>query len=299
MPGERPEEEERAEALSLDERFRLCGIFQRLGVDRFKITGGEPFMAEDALSTMERLKKGLGAASVTVTTNGTTLDRHAPRLAAIGVDGVNISLNAMSGETYRRITGSDFELRRVLDNILLAKRLGLNIKLNMVPMRSVNDHDMLSLLEFALEHDLHLRFIELMPIGRARAYEKIGFDEIVRAVEARFGRVETHPGRLGNGPASYFAVPGYSARVGFIAAVSERFCSSCNRIRLTGGGFLKTCLHHRHGADLAGPMRDGATDADLAERVRAAVADKPERHRFEDASSGGDAAEEPMYRIGG
>lgn len=298
-PGENSCRSVGRDVLSMEERLRLCGVFSRLGVVNYKITGGEPFMSPDALPTMERLKKEIHANSVTVTTNGSTLDRHAPELAAIGVDGVNVSLNAMSQAAYQKIIGRDFDLHRVLDNVLLTKRLGLNVKLNMVPIRGLNDGDIPALLSFALENDLHLRFIELMPIGEAREYQGLGFDEIVRVVEERFGPVETFPDRLGNGPAAYFSVKGYAARIGFIAAVSKEFCSQCNRIRLTSDGFLKTCLHHPHGTDLTAPLREGRTDDELAALVRSTIMDKPEKHRFSQKPSDDSRSEEPMYRIGG
>lgn len=288
-----------AAGLAPGERRRLCRVFFGLGVGNFKITGGEPFMAPDAIPLMAYLKGELGAESVTVTTNGATLDRHAPELVAAGVDGINVSLNAMSQEVYREVTGSDFPLARVRDNVLLAKGLGLNVKLNMVPIRNLNAGEILPFLDFALAHGLHARFIELMPIGQGREHEGVSFQEIREIVEARYGRVEVSTGRLGNGPAVYFTVQGYDAKLGFIAAVSERFCASCNRIRLTARGFLKTCLHHRHGVDLAGPLRAGETDGQLAQRIREAVADKPDSHRFGESRDGAGQGDEPMYRIGG
>ncbi len=285
--------------LTLEERLRLCRVFSRLGVVNYKITGGEPFMSPLALPTLERLKADANVRSVTVTTNGSALGAFVPRLAAIGVDGVNVSLNAMTEASYRSVVGCDFPLAAVLDNILSAKKAGLKVKVNMVPMRGVNDGDIPAFLAFALENDLHPRFIELMPIAHARDYRGIGFDELIQSVAARFGRVETFPEALGNGPASYFSVAGYGAKVGFIAAVSREFCSRCNRVRLTAGGFLKTCLHHPHGADLAGALREGRTDEELSALIRSAVRDKPEKHRFSAPAPDDAAREEPMYRIGG
>lgn len=286
--------------LDCGETLRLCAVFRRLGVGNFKITGGEPFMDDKALPVMRRLKAELRADSVTVTTNGTTLDRHAGELADIGVDCVNVSLNALSPEAYRSVTGVDFPLETILANIGLAKRAGLNLKLNMVPLRGVNTRDMAPLMDFALERGIPLRFIELMPIGQGRLFRGLSLEEVRTVIEKRFGRVEKSAVRMGNGPAVYFTVPGYGAKIGYIAALSEQFCRACNRIRLTSSGFLRTCLHHSHGTDLAAPLRAGESDAALAERVRSIVLDKPGRHEF---AAGAEAAQasgrDPMFRIGG
>lgn len=283
--------------LSRDEVLRLCGIFASLGVNSFKITGGEPFMSPDALPVMAALKATAGVRNVTVTTNGRTLDRHAASLAAIPVDGVNVSVNAMDPECYRRIAGADFPVRNILDNIDLARALGLRVKLNMVPLRGMNERDIVPLLEFALARDIPVRFIELMPLGQGRRYSGLSFAEVRAVIEARFGPAAATAERLGSGPARYLSLAGHAARVGYIAAVGQRFCDACNRIRLSSDGFLRTCLHHDHGADLAAPLRSGESNAALAARIRRAVAEKPQGHCFD--SHPGAMGREPMYRIGG
>ncbi len=285
------------EPLEPEELLRLCRVFASLGVDNFKLTGGEPFMNPAALDIMAGLKALAGVRCVTVTTNGSTLDRHAPRLAELGVDGVNVSLDAMRPETFAALTGGAFPLGRILDNILAAHGLGLRVKLNMVPMRGVNEADIVPLLEFALERGISIRFIELMPLGQARRHQGLPQAEVRRIIEQRFGPVELAAGRFGNGPAVYYSLPGRIAKIGYIAAVSQRFCSTCNRIRLSAAGFLRTCLHHGDGAALLAPLRRGESDAELANRIRAAVLNKPAGHCFESApEEGGDVA---MFRIGG
>ncbi len=286
-------------ALSREELLRLCGVLAGLGVDNFKITGGEPFMNPHALDIMARLKATPGIGCVTVTTNGSTLDRHAAKLAEIGVDGVNVSLNALRPGTFAEATGGDFPLDRLLANIVLAHNLGLRVKLNMVPIRGVNEADIVPMIEFALERGIYLRFIELMPLGEAKQHRGVPQAEIRRLIRDRFGPVEAASGRFGNGPAVYYTLPNHSAKIGYIAAVSERFCASCNRIRLSSAGFLRTCLHHGHGVDLSLPLRGGESDADLAGRIRRAVADKPAGHHFEAEEGGGASGEVSMFRIGG
>lgn len=298
-PGKKHCPDESEDSLTTDELLRLCGIFSSLGIDKYKITGGEPFLNPDAIAIMERLKKGYGAKSVTVTTNGTTLDRHAAQLAAIGIDGINISLNGMTQETFEKVAGSSFPLDRLLDNIATACRQGIRIKLNMVPIHDINHEDMVPLIEFALEHGAYPRFIELMPIGQGKKYSGVKLPEVQKVIEGRFGKVGMATGKYGNGPAVYFNIEGYDIKVGYIAAVSENFCETCNRVRLTSSGFLKTCLHHNHGADLAEYLRSGASDEELARRIREIVVDKPQHHLFEDKEQDGELGNVPMYRIGG
>lgn len=285
--------------LSSEEFLRLCGIFSHLGIDKYKITGGEPFMNPEAVAIMAGLKRDCGARSVTVTTNGSTLGRHIDGLLRAAVDCVNVSLNGVSPEVHAAMAGGRGDSRKVLDGVLAARGAGLEVKLNVVPIRGVNEADIAPILEFALENGLTVRFIELMPLGEGRKYRGLSRADVEGIVEARFGKLTPVPGRLGNGPAAYATVPGYSAKIGYIAAVSGNFCAGCNRIRLTSSGFLKTCLHHSLGADLAGPLRRGDPDQALAALIRRAVFEKPERHRFGTCPATSQAGGEPMYRIGG
>lgn len=287
-----------AENLSRDERRRLCRILAGCGVRHFKITGGEPFMAEGAVELMAWLKHDLGAESVTVTTNGSTLDRHAEGLAAAGVDGVNVGVNAVSPQVFRTITRAESTPRRILGNILLAKSLGLAVKMNMVPLCGVNDGDILPLAEFAGEHGIPLRFIELMPVGPAAFFRSVPLNAVRRLLEERFGPISVHDGRFGNGPAAYFRAGVVETPFGYIAALSRRFCADCNRVRLTGSGFLRTCLHHEDGVNLSAALRAGEDDTAIARRVAAAVAAKPGGHLL-DAAAGRVTDAGFMFRIGG
>lgn len=290
------------ERLTVDEIARLCGIFAGLGVDAFKLTGGEPFMHPDAVSIMARLKRDHPNARVGATTNGSTLDRHAGELVDAGIDGVNVSLNAMAPALFDTITGGTGKLEAILDNIRLARRLGLAVKLNMVPIDGVNASEIIPFTAFAQELGVDIKFIELMPIGRGRLWRGLQAHEVRVIVENRFGRLEPVSERLGNGPAVYYRLAGGDGpgiRVGFIAALSQCFCAGCNRLRLSSTGFLRTCLHHGHGIDLGQALRDGSGDADIGARIRRAAADKPERHRFASAPTAKGREDVPMHRIGG
>lgn len=279
------------------ETLRLCRILAGLGVRAVKITGGEPFLNPETPDIAARLKTDCGVRAVTVTTNGATLDRHAEALLRAGVDCVNVSLNAASPAAYAAVAGVD-AAERVKDNILLARRLGLVIKLNMVPIAGVNEDEILPVLDFAAGHGLTIRFIELMPMGAGGGYRAVPPVRIREMIENRLGPLVPDPASAGNGPATYFRAGDGSVTIGFIAALSDNFCAACNRLRLTHGGFLKTCLHSGDGADLLEPIRRGADDDAIASIIRSAVAAKPAGHSLESrpATAGGG---EPMYRIGG
>ncbi|MCC8107783.1 MAG: GTP 3',8-cyclase MoaA [Planctomycetes bacterium] len=298
MPDRAAAPEPVREPIATGDILRLARILAAMDVSSFKVTGGEPFMNPDALAILTGLKATPGVASVTVTTNGSTLSRHAEALSGIGVDSVNISLNAVDPDRYCAVTRTGRDVAAVLRDVVDLKRRGVTVKLNMVPIRGLNDADIVPVVEFALEHDIPVRFIELMPLGEGRRFTGLGRDEVMAIIAGRFGPLEPAPGRYGNGPALYSRIRGRDTRIGYIAALSGNFCADCNRIRLTSRGFLKTCLHHGHGADLAGPLRDGADDAALAERIRRIVRDKPSGHQFDCpvTSVGGG---EPMNRIGG
>lgn len=284
--------------LEAGETLRLCRILSGLGVGAFKITGGEPFANPAASAVVADLKKIGGVRSVTVTTNASLLERHAEALALAGADCVNVGFNAINPAAYAAVTGGAGTVERVIENILLARRLGLAVKLNMVPIAGINAGEIVPVAEFALEHELPVRFIELMPVGEGGKFRGVARERVMAVLERRFGALAPDAGRAGNGPAAYHRVAGRSARIGFIAALSGNFCAACNRLRLTSGGFLKTCLHSGAGVDLLAPLRRGDGDDAIAERVRAAVAAKPRAHRIEalPATAGGG---EPMYRIGG
>lgn len=298
MPSGAGSANETPSRLSSQEILRLCRIFSGMGVSNFKITGGEPLLYRDALSIVAALKQYRGVQGVTITTNGSTLDRDAVHLATAGVDGVNISLNALTPGTYGLVTGSAYPVAQIVKNILLVKSLGLHVKLNMVPVRGLNEDDIVPIVDFALTHDIYLRFIELMPIGQGRCYEGIPRAEIMEKVEARFGKPEAYSGQLGSGPAIYYTIGRHRAKIGYIAAVSRQFCATCNRVRLSATGFLKTCLHHNHGIDLSVPLRNGADDETLRSLISQAVSGKPAGHEFFQESLD-DIGTTPMYRIGG
>jgi cyclic pyranopterin phosphate synthase len=269
------------EILGYEELLRLCAITASLGIARYKITGGEPLCRKDAPGFIRRLTALPGVEEVTLTTNGSLLSRCLDELAEAGLAAVTVSCDALSPEGMSRMTRSregDFGLLAAA--MARAKVLNLRVKINTVPLRGYNEAELVPLARFALERGYHIRFIELMPVGLGKDLAGIPLEEVAALMEREFGPLERIAARLGNGPAVCYAVPGQTGVIGFIAALSHRFCRTCNRVRLTSSGFLKTCLHHNVGLDLRETLRSGGSDAELAALIRKAVRDKPQGHSF-------------------
>ncbi|MDR2800188.1 MAG: GTP 3',8-cyclase MoaA [Desulfovibrio sp.] len=268
------------EILSYDEILRLCWLFAGLGVGTFKVTGGEPLARKGAVNFIRALKSLPGVKQVTLTSNGVLLAPYVEELARIGLGGLNISLNSLRPDNYRAISraqaGPD-EAVRAMD---LAQRAGIKVKINVVPMRGRNEEDLEDLTRFALTRGYILRFIEVMPVGLGQTQQGIAPEKTKRMIEERFGRLTPVGERLGNGPAEHWRVEGYGGGVGFISALSDKFCVRCNRVRLTSTGFLKSCLHHNTGVELKPLLRLGADDAALVKAITEAVRQKPAAHAF-------------------
>ena len=283
--------------LSFDEIERLARCLTGLGIRSIRLTGGEPLMRAHLDRLVARLA-ALGLDDLSLTTNGTTLARHAARLADAGLDRVNVSLDSLVSHRVAAMTRRD-SLDRVLHGIEVAQRSGLApVKVNCVVVAGSNDDEILDFVEFARRTGCDVRFIENMPLGGGDGWTP---DVVLPAAEV-LARVERHhelvPLTRGAEPASsYRFADGAPGRVGVIASVTEPFCSSCDRLRLTSDGQLRTCLFAHTETDLRGPLRDGASDAELAELVRSAVAGKGPGHAI-----GQPQFEQPvrlMSRIGG
>ena len=285
--------------LTYEEFLRLAALFAQCGIDTVRITGGEPLVRRGVEQLTAGLKAIPGIRRVALTTNGVLLAQKLPALLAAGLDSVNISLDTLHPETFRRITGKD-ELAAVQNGIRAALASGIPVKLNCVPQVGVNEGELEALAALAQDKPLQVRFIEMMPIGYGAAMPCISGPEL----RARFARrwpelaplsaAQEHA--LGDGPAVYYTVPGWQGSIGFIAAVHGKFCASCNRVRLTSQGFLRPCLASETGCDLRALLRSGADDAQLLAAIRETIWAKPREHHFNDSSM---PATRGMYRIGG
>lgn len=266
------------EILTYEEIERLCRIFAGMGIRKLKVTGGEPFVRRGICDLIDRLKQIPDIEKVTLTTNGLLIAPYLWRLKNMRIDGINFSLDTLNPDTFFSITGRHGHAA-VMAAIDEALQLGIgNIKINCVPIRDVNDSEILALAALAIDRPIHVRFIEMMPIGSGRQFQAIPEDEILKRLEQAFGPATALDGVYGNGPAHYYHLPGFTGHIGFISAMSHRFCESCNRVRLTSDGHLKTCLFYHNGIDLKHYLRNGCNDEVIAGHIACALTAKPEHH---------------------
>ena len=272
--------QEPEEWLRFDEIERVIGTFSRLGVSRVRLTGGEPLVRRDLPELAARLARLPGVDDLSLSTNATRLNKHAHALREAGVSRLNVSLDTLRAERFKQITGG--KLEKVLAGLLAAKAAGFApVKINMVVMRGVNDDEVEDMVEFCLEHDFTLRFIETMPMGETGRTASSRYIDL-QTVRARLAeRYELLPGVMpGGGPARYVQVAGTPLRIGFITPISQHFCETCNRVRLSVDGTLYMCLGQEERYELRPLLRAEASDAELEAAVREAIALKPERHEF-------------------
>ncbi len=282
--------------LSYEEILRLCAVMAGMGIRNVKVTGGEPLTRKGAVPFILKLKALPGIEHITLTTNAVLLNPHIEALQQMKLDGINISLDTLSPVIYKKITGRD-EFHQVWLALNSALNAGLQVKINCVPIKGINEQEILSFVNLAKDLPLNIRFIELMPTGAQGKFMGVSSDEIITLIAGKYLDLEPDPTKHGFGPARYFKSNQLKGSIGIISAISNHFCSTCNRIRLTSEGFLKLCLYHSDGLDLRKMLREGARDAEIETAVKMAVYQKPERHFFgyENSESG----IEKMSRIGG
>jgi cyclic pyranopterin phosphate synthase len=287
--------------LTDDEVVRLIRIgVERLGITEVRFTGGEPLLRRGLADIVARTAALRPRPEISLTTNGIGLTRTAGTLHAAGLDRVNVSLDTLRPETFRKLARRD-RLPDVLDGLAAAAAAGLGpVKVNAVLMRDLNDDEAAPLLRFCLDHGYELRFIEQMPLDAQHGWkraEMITAEEILAALGREFTLVPDDPRQRGSAPAEAFLVDGGPARVGVIASVTRPFCGTCDRVRLTADGQVRNCLFARTESDLRGLLRAGADDAELAGAWRRAVAGKLPGHGINDPSFL--QPDRPMSAIGG
>ena len=298
MPEEGIESIPHDEILTYDEILRICEIVSELGIRKIKITGGEPLVRKDIVNLIRDIKNIDKIEQVTLTTNGILLHEMLDDLYDAGIDAINISLDTLNKDNFKKITRRD-GLEKVLMSIDKAYDLGIRVKINCLAIRDFNLMELVEIASFAKDREIDVRFIELMPIGFGKKYTQIDNDEILSILESRFGTFEIVTEKRGNGPAKYYRNQNMKGCIGFISAISHEFCESCNRIRLTSSGFLKLCLHYNKGIDLKGPIRNGISDEDLKKLIHDTIWNKPISHKFGHASEEQDIELKNMVQIGG
>jgi cyclic pyranopterin phosphate synthase len=266
--------------LTFDEIERVVGAFTRLGVSRIRLTGGEPLVRRDLPELAGRLAALPGLDDLSLSTNATQLARQAEALRAAGIRRINVSLDSLDAARFRDITAGSLD--KVLAGLMAAKAAGFRpIKINMVAMKGVNEDEIDAMVDFCAEHGFTLRLIETMPMGdsgRKATDHYLDLQTVRQRLEQRFDLI---PGVMpGGGPARYVKVAGTDLTIGFITPISQHFCETCNRVRLSVDGTLYMCLGQEHNFALRPLLRAGISDAELEQAIRAAIEIKPERHEF-------------------
>ena len=280
LPGDYRDFSEPEEWLSFDEIERIIRAFASLGVQRVRVTGGEPLVRKNLPTLVTQLSSIPGIEDLSLSTNAVSLPRQASALKTAGISRINVSLDSLRADRFKDITRGNLD--KVINGLMVARQVGFSpIKINMVIMKGVNDDEVEDMIEFCIEHDFTLRFIEVMPVGET-GRDATSYYLSLQDVKNRLAeRYELIPGVMpGGGPARYVQVAGTRLRIGFITPISQHFCETCNRVRLAVDGTLYLCLGQDHTFEFRPLLRAGISDRELQDAVRAAIAVKPERHEF-------------------
>ncbi|MCI9390531.1 MAG: GTP 3',8-cyclase MoaA [Lachnospiraceae bacterium] len=283
------------EILSLEEITEICRQASQIGIKKIKVTGGEPLIRKGCVDLIRMLKEIPGIEQVTLTTNGVLLAQYAEQLNNAGLDAINVSLDTLDPEKYLKITQSD-ALADVLDGISAIEKYDIPLKINSVLQRGVNDSDWQELIGLAKDRRIDVRFIEMMPIGHGKQFDPISNAEILQKLREHYGALEEVEKVRGNGPATYCHIPAFTGNIGFISAIHGKFCSACNRIRLTSTGQIKPCLCYEDHISLKEAVRSGRTD-EIQKLLLSAIDRKPDGHRFDESEMITEKHE--MAQIGG
>ena len=273
------------ELLTLEELDRMCSAFIRMGVKKLRITGGEPLVRRGIMTffeTMSRHLKSGDLEELTLTTNGSQLEKYADQLAGFGIKRINVSLDTLDEEKFARVTRWG-RLPQVLRGIDTAQAAGMRVKLNAVALKDFNEDELFTLTDWCAARDVDLTFIEVMPMGDLGNEDRIGqfwsLKDLRAQLETR-GTLTDLPDRTG-GPARYVRVDATGQKIGFITPLSHNFCESCNRVRITCTGEIYTCLGQEGHSDLRGPLRTSENDHVLEDAIRHAITLKPKGHDFD------------------
>jgi len=300
MPSEGVRPIAHKEILTYEEITRIVRIAVPLGIKKVRLTGGEPLARKNITLLVASLKSIDGIENLSLTTNGVLLEGYAEELARAGLDRVNVSLDSLNPDRYKEITRGG-SLKKVLKGIDKAHEVGLRpVRINILPISGYNDDEIENFARITLTRPYQVRFIEFMPTGSGELWgpEKyIPVDEI-KTIVGRVGRLTPVKLRR-SGPARYFRFDGAVGVVGFINAVTHKFCKECNRLRLTADGILRPCLFSETEIDLKTPMRSGASDEEIERLIRLSIEVKPEEHNIGCRDGSSFLRPRPMSKIGG
>lgn len=293
MPAEGIKKVDKSEIMTYEEILKICRAAIDVGIDKFKITGGEPLVRYDLMKLLRGMKSLPGLSEVTMTSNGQLLDRYIDELQEIGIDGINISLDTLREDRFKDITRVG-DLNATLNAIDLSLGRGIRIKLNTLIQKGFNDDEIEELTEFALNKGIDIRFIELMPIGFADAERGQSSEETMHCIKDLYPEIYEDHSRHGNGPAVYYKVPGRDGGIGIISAIHGKFCDRCNRIRLTSKGYIKPCLCYEDGVFIRPYLEK--SDAEIKRAFTEIIKFKPACHNFENVQA---VDHNSMSQIGG
>lgn len=283
--------------LRYEEVIRLVRLFVKLGVNKIRLTGGESLIKKNVGYIIKEILKNKEVVDFSLTTNGTLLAEKADSLRKAGLRRINISLDSLNSTKYQKITQGG-KLEEVLRGIKEAIRVGFEpIKINVVPLRGVNDEEFIDFVRFAIDNKLQVRFIEFMPIGEGGNYWKDKFlpvDYIKKELEKIFSLV-AEKASVKSGPAEYFRVKGTDGIIGFISPISGHFCDRCNRIRITPDGKIRLCLESEEEIDIKEFIRENKDDQEVMNKIIEVIKLKPKKHQFSVSKTNGRL----MFRIGG
>ncbi|HWJ03259.1 MAG TPA: GTP 3',8-cyclase MoaA [Verrucomicrobiae bacterium] len=287
------------EVLSIEEIVKIVQSAVRVGIRKVRLTGGEPLVRKGIMHLIKSIDNIPEIDDIALTTNGILLPEMAAGLKTAGLKRVNVSLDTLSPQKFTKITRGG-ELSKVWLGIEKARDAGFDpIKINTVMIRGLNDDELWDFVDLSRKLSLHIRFIELMPIGTSELWAGDSYISTNELIETIRGRYELIPAKevAGSGPARYYRIPGALGTIGFISPISNHFCSECNRLRLTTEGQLRPCLHSPHEIDLRNPLRGGASEPELANIIRQAIDSKPEKHDM--SVVGWEGNRRVMNQIGG
>lgn len=263
--------------LRYEEILRIVKIVAKMGITAIRVTGGEPLVRKGCLEFIKSIGKTQGISQVSLTTNGVLLGQYIDELSKMNIP-VNISLDSLNEGNYKKITGHN-DLDKVWHSLKKAIEAGIKIKINCVPIKNMNEHEIIPMAQLAEKYPIDVRFIEYMPTEGDNKLKGISSNEIIREVKNIYTDLKQELNRIENGPAIYFKSKKMKGSIGFISSVNSCFCAECNRVRLTSQGFFKLCLFHDEGVDLRKIIRSGADDSVIEAAIFNAVNHKPRHHQ--------------------
>ena len=281
MPASGIELMEHEDILTYEEIIRLVEVASQLGIKKIRLTGGEPLVRKGLVSLVKSIKSIEGIEELALTSNGLLLEEQLDDLLDAGLDRVNLSLDTLNEQTFKRLTRHE-GLDKIMRGLQLCLDKNVVTKVNTVAIKGINDKEIIDFISLTYKWQVDVRFIELMPIGCGQNFQGLTRSEIMNEIRASGLKYSLLDHKRGNGPSDYIQLEDSLGKVGFISPMSHKFCETCNRIRITPDGFLKPCLFSGEGLDLKAILRAGISNDDLKELMASYIVSKPLSHHFDD-----------------